>query len=156
MPVKQKRTGWREQQISERHRQWGFNCPAVDLDFLLVEYNIGKPVAVVEYKRYGALEPNLKHPTYRALSELANGAKIPFIIVFYWPKIWAFQAYPVNKYAKEHFVWGEKFSEDGFVKKLYQLRQCVLLKAIEYKLNKECPPANSDYSLNVDDDSPFS
>lgn len=31
----QERTGWRDEEISARHRIWGVNCPAVDLDFLM-------------------------------------------------------------------------------------------------------------------------
>lgn len=44
------RSGWRDMELSGRHRIWGFNCPAVDLDFLMVEYNLGIAIAVVEYK----------------------------------------------------------------------------------------------------------
>ena len=50
--VRQERTNWRDQELSARHRTWGFNCPAVDLDFLMVEYNIGKPVGLIEYKHF--------------------------------------------------------------------------------------------------------
>ena len=155
MPVREERTGWRDQRISERHRQWGYDCPATDIDFLLLEYDTGKPAAIVEYKRDGASKPNLKRATYRALSILANCAKISFLIAFYWPKIWAFQVFPVNKYAKNHFKWGERFNEIEFVKMLYNLRNKVLNRVIEEKLNTEYPPANSGYSFDEDDDNPF-
>ena len=155
MPVREERTGWRDQRISERHRQWGYDCPATDIDFLLLEYDTGKPAAIVEYKRDGASEPKLKRSTYRALSILADCAKIPFIIAFYWPKIWAFQVFPVNEYAKKHFVSGKYFSERGFVEQLYRLRGRALPETIGNKLNAENPPANSDYSLETEDDSPF-
>ena len=72
LPVREERTGWRDARISARHRLWGFNCPSVDLDFLLVEYHLGKPVGLVEYKHYQAQEPNVIHPTYRALIDLAD------------------------------------------------------------------------------------
>ena len=65
--VRQERTGWRDQAISLRHRTWGFNCPGVDFDFLMLEYSTGKPVAVVEYKHYRARMPDREHPNYRAL-----------------------------------------------------------------------------------------
>src|SRR5262245_54940974 len=93
--VRKERTGWRDAEISQRHRMWGFNCPAVDLDFLMVEYNIGKPVGLVEYKHYCAAFPNVQHATYRALAELADVAMLPFVIAFYWPAIWAFVVHPV-------------------------------------------------------------
>ena len=155
MPVREERTGWRDQRISERHRLWGYNCPATDIDFLLLEYDTGKPAAIVEYKRDGAFKPNLKHSTYRAMSILADCAEIPFLIAFYWPKTWAFQVLPVNEYAKKHFALGENFSERDFVEQLYKLRRRTLPKTIENRLNTEYPLANSSYSFDEDDDNPF-
>jgi len=29
------RTGFRDEALSRRHREWGINCPAVDVDWLL-------------------------------------------------------------------------------------------------------------------------
>lgn len=51
------RSGWRDQEISLRHRKWGFNCPCTDLDFMLLEYNHGAPVAVVDYKHHEKQKP---------------------------------------------------------------------------------------------------
>ncbi len=98
------RTGWRDKEISLRHRAWGFNCPAVDLDFLMVEYNLGKAVAMVEYKHFKACMPNLNHASYRAIMDVANNHNpdpLPFLLAFYWPEQWAFRAYPVNDQAIE-------------------------------------------------------
>ena len=36
--VKPETHGFRDESISRRHRMYGFNCPAADLDFLLVEF----------------------------------------------------------------------------------------------------------------------
>ena len=33
--VRAERTHWRDEALSERHRLWGYDCPAVDVDFLL-------------------------------------------------------------------------------------------------------------------------
>ena len=44
------RTGWRDQALSERHRAWGWDCPALDMDFVMIEYDNGKATALVEYK----------------------------------------------------------------------------------------------------------
>ena len=49
MTVKEERSGWRDEMLSQRHRDWGFNCPAIDIDFLLIEYNSAKVKALVEY-----------------------------------------------------------------------------------------------------------
>src|SRR5678815_2099094 len=112
--VRQERTGWRDQELSQRHRLWGFNCPAVDLDFLMVEYNMGLPVGLIEYKHHCAQAPNLRHATYRALCDLADGYRdegLPFLIAFYWPDLWAFRITPVNPLAQKHFRSNEELSE---------------------------------------------
>lgn len=116
------RTGWRDESLSRRHRAWGFNCPAVDLDFLMVEYNLGAPVALVEYKDRRARQPDLKHPTYRAINELADLAQLPFLIAFYWPESWAFRVHPVNAIARESYEDAMLLTERRFVKSLYYLR----------------------------------
>ena len=48
--VKKERNGWRDEAISLRHRLWGWDCPCVDIDFLLIEFDKSLPVALVEYK----------------------------------------------------------------------------------------------------------
>lgn len=133
------RTGWRDGEISARHRVWGFNCPAVDLDFLMVEYNIGKPVGLVEYKHYQAKFPELNHATHRALSELADIAGLPFILAFYWPGIWAFRVFPVNAIAKQKFEKSELLTERDFVSRLYRMRRLVLSEFLKNKLFCELP-----------------
>ena len=140
--VRNERTGWRDEDISRRHRHWGFNCPAVDLDFLVAEYNIGMPVALVEYKHNRARLPNLKHATYRALTELCDGYRddpLPFIVAFYWPEMWAFRATPVNDAARRAFRPDEMLSEYEYVRRLYRLRHLVLSKHLEDTLCREVP-----------------
>jgi len=140
--VSPERTGWRDEGISRRHREWGFNCPAVDLDFLVVEYNLGLPVALVEYKHFKAREPVIDHPTYRALTALADGYNqepLPFIIAFYWPEIWAFRVSPINQVSKTNFQDGEFLTEFDFVARLYQMRRLVLSRNLADKLNRLLP-----------------
>lgn len=140
--VRQERTGWRDESISNRHRAWGFNCPAVDLDFLVAEYNVGKPVALVEYKHHKARSPNLRHATYRALADLADrysGGPLPFVVAFYWPGIWAFRITPVNSISREHFECEELLTEHEFVVRLYRLRRLTLSRELSGKLSKKLP-----------------
>lgn len=137
--TRRERTGWRDQEISARHRTWGFNCPAVDLDFLMVEYNLGKPVGLIEYKHFKAQTPNLLHATYRALSELADIAGLPFLLAFYWPEIWAFRVTPVNDKAKEFFAHEETVTEREFVTRLYRMRRFVLKDHLLPRLNTALP-----------------
>lgn len=144
--TRSERTGWRDESISRRHREWGFNCPAVDLDFLVAEYNIGKPVALIEYKHFRARQPVLKHATYRALADLADGyanSPLPFLIAFYWPDIWAFRVTPVNNVANQHFADGELLCERDFVARLYRLRRLTLTRHLEAFLNTALPRAGN-------------
>ena len=144
--TRQERTGWRDEEISNRHREWGFNCPAVDLDFLVAEYNFGKPVALIEYKHNRARPPVLKHATYRALSALADGYSerpLPFVVAFYWPEVWAFKITPVNQAAKESFADGEMLTEYDFVRRLYRLRRLTIASELEGKLSKQLPDSIS-------------
>lgn len=144
--VRLERTGWRDQEISNRHREWGFNCPAADLDFLVVEYNIGKPVALIEYKHHLANTPDIKHATYRALKDLADGYRgqpLPFLVGFYWPDIWAFRVWPINDIAKTAFEWDEICSEYEYVRRLYRLRRLALTRELEGRLSKQLPPSET-------------
>lgn len=130
--TKPERNGWRDSELSRRHRKWGLNCPAVDIDFLLVEYNHEKPVALVEYKNINANIPNhFNHPTYKALSYLADNHKprpLPFFIAIYDSNHWWFIIKPINEKSKKllSFVEGKKISEQYFVKILYRLRKRFL------------------------------
>lgn len=139
MSVRPERTGWRDQEISERHRTWGFNCPAVDLDFLMVEYNAGRPAALVEYKYIKARQPDLNHATYRALTILADSAKLPFIIAFYERGDWWFRTQPVNALALQFCQNGQIMDEREFVSMLYRIRNVVIEQRILANLNTAKP-----------------
>ena len=125
------RTGWRDSALSERHGHWGFNCPAVDLDFVMMEYNHGKPCALVEYKHKNARLPDPTHATYRALVSLANGyieGSLPCFVAIYDPDTWVFIVHPLNDSAREHYKHcaGEPLSECRFVRSLHLLRKSTL------------------------------
>ena len=77
------RTGWRDEALSQRHRRYGWDCPAVDLDFLLLEYDHGKASAIIEYKNEHAPIQYASHPTYQALIDLGNRADLPVIAARY-------------------------------------------------------------------------
>lgn len=139
--TRQERTGWRDQELSLRHREWGFNCPAVDLDFVMLEYNHGKPAALVEYKHYCAQVPDTKHATYRALVSLADGYQdgpLPCFIAIYNPDDWSFRVLPLNEPAKQHYdhCQGERLPEQRFVKSLHLLRMSVLTAEDEAAISK--------------------
>jgi hypothetical protein len=114
--------------LSQRHRSWGFNCPATDIDFLLIEYSAGKAKALVEYKHESANIDFVKegigmHPkSYSALCDLADRAGLPFFVVRYTEDFRFWQVIPYNSRAK---VWLEKeevMTERQYVAFLYKLR----------------------------------
>ncbi len=137
--VRAESTGWRDKAMSERHRAWGFNCPAADLDLVMVEYNFGRPVGVIEFKHAGVDFPDLEHPTYRALTRLADASGLPFLLAFYWPSTWAFRVHPVNEHGTAHFRDGELLTEREFVQRLYKLRRLTVADELAGRLMDELP-----------------
>ena len=135
----EEQTGWRDEQISIRHRAWGADCPAADLDFVLVEYYFAKPVAIIEYKNTRN-PPDLTHPTIKAMSDLATRAGLPFFVARYWPKTWAFVVVPVNDYARSYFTDPLPMTEREYVQFLYKLRRLSLAESLAGKLADEMPP----------------
>ena len=126
-----KRDAW----LSQRHRGWGYNTPAMDIDFLMVEYDKCVPKAIIDYKHEHAVL-DLINVGARTLAQLGNMAKIPAFIVQYghskqdgwWGEVaedsepW-FVIWPINALATsfmENKV--EKVDEIGFVTFLYDLR----------------------------------
>jgi len=116
------RTHWRDEALSERHRGYGLDAPMVDVDFLCLEYDTGKPVAIVEYKLGSPRPLDLEHSSYKAVRRLADASKIPFAVVFYNSTVWVYTAFPANHWATEWFREGEELTEVGYVKRLYRLR----------------------------------
>ena len=121
--VKQERSGWRDLGLNERHRAWGFNCPATDVDQLFIEYNRGKAVAIVEYKNEHAQPQQMEHPSYQAMIDLANRAQLPAFFVRYATDFRWFRAYPMNERATEWVgVNYLDLSERGYVELMYRVR----------------------------------
>ena len=120
--VKAERTGWRDLRLSERHRRWGWDCPAVDLDFLFLEYDKGKAVALVEYKHELALVQHSTHPTYQAMIDLGNRASIPVFGVRYADDFTWWRVTPLNSWAKTFCEEQTTMSEEEWVTFLYHIR----------------------------------
>jgi len=120
--VTPERTGWRDMNLSERHRLWGWDCPAVDLDFLFLEYDRGKAVALVEYKHERARPQMPLHPTYQAMRDLADRAGVPFFACRYKADFSEFLVVPLNQKAKEILPERKPMTEAGWVSFLYRIR----------------------------------
>jgi len=120
--VKQERTGWRDMGLSERHRKWGWDCPAVDLDFLFLEYDRGKAVAIVEYKHENAKPQYASHPTYQAMIDLATRASVPCLAARYAADYSWYTVTPLNQFARNWLPERQKMSEQEWVTFLYKIR----------------------------------
>jgi len=97
----------------------------------MMEYNHGKPCALVEYKHINARPVDPSHATYRALVALADGyleGPLPCFVARYNPTDWSFIITPLNERARAHYSHciGEKLSERRFVRSLHLLRKSVL------------------------------
>ena len=134
--VKPERSHWRDEALSLRHRSYGFDCPAVDLDFILLEFNTGRPCALVEYKSGDPRPLDFGHPSYRALVALADASGIPALVAFYSPSLWHFTCYPLNSHAEEWFTQGERLSELEYVGRLYGLRGRECPASVAVRLNQ--------------------
>lgn len=120
--VRPERTGWRDEALSRRHRRWGWDCPAVDLDFLFLEYDHGKASAIVEYKNEHAAPQYASHPTYQAMIDLGNRAGIPVIACRYSDDFSVWKVVPLNEHAKQHIPKRLETDEKGWVRLLYRIR----------------------------------
>lgn len=100
--VRKERTGWRDQGLSERHRKWGYDCPLIDLDFVMLEYDRGRATALVEYKNEHAKTQHSSHPSYRALIGLGNDANLPVFACRYADDFSWWRVVPLNMHAKKY------------------------------------------------------
>lgn len=122
MQVRKERTGWRDQRISERHRSWGYDCPALDIDMLMLEYDQGKAVALVEYKHERAPTLRRSHPSVQAIIDLANRAGLPAFVVRYTDDFDRWYVIPLNEHARPLCPAEGSMTERGWVELLYRCR----------------------------------
>ncbi len=130
----EERTGWRDAGLSARHRSWGWDCPAVDIDFLLVEYDLGKPIALIEYKNEHATPQQKTHPSFNALIELGNRASIPVFACRYKDDFSNFRVIPLNDFSKEYVPKRITLTELEYVNLLYKLRGRKMPEELSKKL----------------------
>jgi hypothetical protein len=107
-----------EEHLSADHRTWGFNSPAVDLDFILAEYDKGKAKAIVDYKLFGA--PGLSSKNMEVLIDLAinHNPPLPLFVVRYDEALTSFEATCLTgEYARL-----SKFDRAGWISFLMTIR----------------------------------
>ncbi len=144
-----KRDAW----LSTRHRVWGPDVPAMDLDFILAEYDRCVPVVLIDYKHERATI-NLDSANTKTLTALGDMAGIPAFIVRYghtnksgWSDWWEvvppdsvswFQIIPLNIDAHATDMPSHdnntKLSELVYVSWLYDIRGRKIPQAIVDKI----------------------
>jgi len=135
------RHGKRDGVLSAKHRRWGLNVPAVDIDFLL-EYDNRKACAIIEYRHYnGSIRTDSAN--LLAQIDLANRASLPMFVVQYryanddgtlWKEHTVddpafFRIIPCNDHAEKLWLTQDVDSfmtEREYVSWLYQLRGRVM------------------------------
>lgn len=131
--TKQERTFWRDWKLSLRHRLWGIEIKATDIDFTVVEYsedyNFVRPVAIIEYKSENvpAAEVDAKNLSGQlsALNKISTRADLPFFIVVYTKDLNHYHVKAVNMWAKLHLgnIDERHMTEEEYVTFLYVLRK---------------------------------
>jgi len=120
--VTPERTEWRDLELSKRHRRWGWDCPAIDLDFLMLEYDCGRAKAIVEYKHEDAPPQYATHPSYQAIIDLGNRAGLPVFVARYARDFSWWQVTPLNDAAKHFLPESRVLAEREWVTLLYATR----------------------------------
>ena len=120
--VRKEVLGFRDAALSERHRLWGWDCPAMDMDFVMVEYDNGRATALVEYKHENARPQYPTHPSYRALVDMGDKAGIPVFAVRYAENFSWWLVMPLNAKAVEQIGGRRTMSEAEWVETLYRTR----------------------------------
>ena len=117
------RTGFRDDlALNDRHRLWGDNVPAVDIDWLLVEYDRRVPVALIDYQHAaGSLDAKLGGSNLEAFTRLADMAGLPAFVVRY-RQPWEFSPYGLNDIALGVMPDARRLDEESYVRWLYRLR----------------------------------
>jgi hypothetical protein len=122
-------TGWRDGMLSVRHFTWGHPFPVAGMEFPMVEYDRGEPLAVISYVRRGQDLPRGSQVSsaYSAFGTLhrKTGEQLPFFTVSYDSRNWAYSVFPHNPSAREFLSrpagWVH-MTELQFVDSLYRLR----------------------------------
>ena len=130
--VRKESTGWRDSWISDKHRDWGYDLPATDIDFMLLEYDQMKPITLIEHKTVGCWKQFGKETVLRwhaPVATLATMAGLPSYLCLYEKHPAAFYVMATNEIAERvpgrNGCFGSEMipmSERQYVAFLYHLR----------------------------------
>ncbi len=116
--IPKERSGFRDEKLSKRHRMYGWNAPAQDLDF--IEYYHLKPIALIEYKHERAVIDVHSHQC-TVLKNLGDMASLPAFIAVYNDQ-YEYDVYPLNDLARKTLKDWTHLPEQRYVAFLYYLR----------------------------------
>ena len=128
--------------LSLRHRLWGWNVPAVNID-LLLEYDSRKAVAIVEYKGEAARPVPGGDSNLAALRDLCERAYLPLFLVRYADDFSWLKVRPANTYARLWLEVERLMTEEEWVTLGYRLRGRHLPADVGAILRRTTPPAPS-------------
>lgn len=126
-------TGWRDSRLPQVHSWYGFDMPAPGMSLVMVEYDRGRAVGVINYVRRDARELPKGIEVVRAYRAMAglcrpDGRPLPFLTALYDPRNWTFKLFGHNEAAQG--LTGCRgwlpCTEEHFARLLYRLRGAVL------------------------------
>lgn len=140
------RSGWRDKNLSARHRDWGHDCPMSDLDLIATEYDQREPIALIDYKmRRAPLEPVpstiklLSDANLYVMGRLGARAGLPAFVVFYGARFAWFQVQGLNRDGLKRVPGSQPLSERDYVSFLFELRGRELSEEVPLRAEIEIP-----------------
>ncbi len=123
--VRKERTNWRDPYLDELHNNYNYDIPCENVEFLMVEYDLARPVAIVDYRYNGNNNP-ASEPV-RIMCD-SRDEPIPYIIVNYYIDdsinvIASIDVHCVNDVAMIKIGDRNNISENDFVELLYSIRE---------------------------------
>lgn len=126
------RSGWRDMRLSQRHREWGVDVPANDIDFNLIEYDLKVARALVDYKHELAAWPvSRSDANMAALVDLGDRRcrscgnaerSLPVFACRYGDDLTWFEPDPFNEVAAQFIPTRVRMTEFEWVALLYKMR----------------------------------
>lgn len=143
------RSGWRDEDLSRRHRLYGVDVPATDVDFLMIEYDHHEAVGVVDYKlrdNIGFAKPEHFNTvsSVRAMCSLCDsrGRQLPVFVAMYERDPWRYRLLSENPRADAMMArqFGKcdiLLTEIEYVEWLYLIRRRTLPTFVMKRLQEE-------------------
>jgi hypothetical protein len=134
---KLERTGWRDQELSERHRLYGPSCCLMDLDCLWIEYDALQERAIIEYKAHHvSSESASTSASAIVVQSVAAKCSIPAWIAYYNLRCdrWQYRIVPLNQMAVALFGGKHYLTEAAYVAKLYEVRNRAVPESVLHAL----------------------